>query len=797
MIKNYIKMAFRHIQNYKVFSFINIAGLAVGVVVVIFLFLFIDYELGFDSHVQNRDRIYRVVIQHKTPTGLDYSNATYFPLSQALRNDFPELPVVTQTNRLVDQMIEVDKHKFDVSLILFVEPDFYNLIQPQWIAEDVNRGSDPTSVILTESMSKKLFGNMNSIGRRFTIGKKQVEVTVTGIVADPPAQTSIPYEMLISWGAMKSFYSVDLLSRWNYSNRESQTFLKLPQSKSSSDFEVWLDKFKLKYLDKEDFETVSFHLQPFSEIHFDDRYGSYSYVTSFRTLWTFGAIGLLVLIIACINFINLTTARAMKRTREIAMRKVLGADRKMVIGQLLGETGVFILIALLLGLTASILYLPQITAHLGVTMETSRIFSSDFFIFFGGLFLFLLLINGIYPALVLSRFKPIEAMKSNIFSKGRNSISLRNGLVLIQFAVSQILIVLTLIIAAQSNYILKKDLGFVKDNIIIVECPAYDETVCESLRSRWMQNPQIQDVSFAYQPPSSESNIISTLQYSESGNNSEYTIAMKPCDSHYLDVYKIPLLAGSFYKNNIGSSSNPQWVVNEDVLKKIGFASPEEAIGKQIKINGQIAPVIGVVGDFHISSLREKLQPVVLINTWSRSNKFANIRISGADISGARKSIRDIWQKTYPGEIFKYSFLDEELQSYYAADARTFKLTQISTFLAIALGCLGLLGLVSFVLAQKDKEIAIRKVLGVSIKGLYIHIVKQFIVWVLVANLISWPVSWYLSREWLNGFSFRIELGIGVFILGSSIVLVVALLVISFQVLKAANANPINALKNE
>ena len=336
MFKNFIISALRNLKKQKTTAAINIIGLAIGIAVILFIFLFIDYELGFDSHIQNSDRLYRVVLHGQRPSGVEYSGSNYFPLSNALRNDFPELPAVTQTNQIIDVPFTFDDKKLNVKLALFVEPEFYDIMQPIWIIEDMNKGTDPSSVILTESLSNKIFGNLNSVGKHLKLNDA-IELTVTGIIADPPKQTSLPYEMLISWGAMKNLYSQNNLTRWNYISGTSQTFLILPEQYTLSGFEAMLETFKLKYLDKEDQEIISFHLQPFNDIHLNTNYESYTYITSRRTLLALGAIGFLILLIACINFINLTTARALRRVREMGIRKVLGADKKILMQQILSE----------------------------------------------------------------------------------------------------------------------------------------------------------------------------------------------------------------------------------------------------------------------------------------------------------------------------------------------------------------------------------------------------------------------------------------------------------------------------
>jgi hypothetical protein len=794
MFKSYLKTALRKIKSQKAFGVINIVGLGVGVAAAVIIYLFIDYELGFDANLKNNDHLYRVVLHAQTPTGVEYTGANYFPLSTALRNDFRELRAVTQTNLLREAAVEVDNETFKAGNVLFVEPDFYTLIKPRWIEEDRNRGRDPASVILTESQSKKYFGTVQSVGKRLTL-LDSVTFTVTGIVADPPEKTSLPYDMLLSWKAMDHLYDRDYMTRWNYLSGTSQTFVQLPESRSKADFERMLDSFKRKYLDEEDHETVSFHLQPAGEMHLDSRYATYTHTTAVWTLWVLGAAGFLILLIGCVNFINLTTAWAMKRAREMGMRKVLGADRKMLIQQMLGETSFFIAISLLLGVFGAAKAAPFLSAKLGIAIETGRLISVHSLAFFSALFLFLVGVNGFYPALVLSRCRPVDAFKSSGFSTRKKSAGMRNGLVFFQFAVTQILIIASLIVASQSRFIAEKDLGFRKDGIVIVDCPSYDETANEGLRAQWLQNPRVRDVSFAYQPPAGSNNFNTTLQYPQGGDDTEYRIVMKLCDSHYLDVYDIPLLAGSFHTQNTGNDERPEWVINQDVLKKTGIASPEEAIGKIVRINGISAPVIGVVKDFHTLSLHEKINPAVLANIYSGNNTNAHIMIDGQDLAGTMKYIRRTWEETFPGEVFEFSFLDEQLAASYESTYRTLTLTGIATVIAICLGCLGLLGLAAFVLVQKTKEICVRKILGASVESLYLHVVKYFLTWIIAANLVSWPVAWWLTREWLEGFAYRVTPGIGVYLAGSALVGVVALAVISFHVLKAVRINPAEALR--
>ncbi|MCK5148895.1 ABC transporter permease [bacterium] len=796
MIRNYIKTALRNIRNQKFYTIINVTGLAMSICVCLFLFLFIDYELGFDSHIEKADLIYRVVREADQPAGRVYDSSTQFPMSKALRNDFPDLPSVTQTYRFSSRPVWINQQRFELEIAMFVEPAFFDLMQPEWIIEDMDKGVAPNSVILTEVLALQYYGSTDVLGRRLTLGDS-LELTVTGVLANPPEQSSLPYKMLVSWGAMEEYYDNDGFQRWSMVDGASQTFLRLPQQVSRADFESQLDQFKLKYLELNDQETDFYFLQSIKDMHFDAKYGAYPYITSRSTLWVFATTGFLILVIACINFINLTTARAMRRAKEMGMRKVLGANRQELVRQLMGETSVLILMAMTLGIVGVSILLPYAMSQLGMSLAMGRVFSLEALCFFAGLFGLLLLINGVYPAMVLSRYQPVEALKKGGNHKGSRSATLRNALVLIQFAVTQVLIVATLVIASQVKFIGDKDLGFRKQGIITVDCPSYTETQNEALRSRWMQNPHVENVSFAWRPPSSGSNFNTTFEYVKRGDDTEYPITIKMSDTHYLDVYDIPLLAGSFFARNCGDDSLPKWVINEATLRIMGLMHPQEAIGEVVNINGMDGPVIGVIKDFHAYSLKDRIEPVVMFNFWASNHHRAQIRVDEKELPETLAFIRTTWEATFPDEPFSYDFLDAQLARRYKADARVLKLIQIASILAICIGCLGLLGLVSFVLAQRTKEIGIRKVLGASVDNLYYLIAKGFIKWILAANIISWPIAYLLSRQWLQGFAYRIPLSIHLFLLGSAMILGIALLVVSFQVIKASRSNPIKALKYE
>ncbi len=792
-----MKIALRNIKKHKTYSFITIVGLAIGIAVCILIFLFVEYELGFDSHVADKEYIYRVVTQVNRSEGIDYTRGTPFPTAAALRSDFPELEQTTQIYRDSDVMITVGENRFRGDIAFFVESQFFEVFGTEWIQGTSSQVSDdPFTVILTERLAHKYFGDTNVIGKVLQLNN-EFDLRIAGVVSNPPRRTSLPYDMLISWKTLNACWNGNRLGQWDLLDSDSHTFILLPESVEAQSLEKRFEQFEQKYMEPAEAKSWSFRLQPLGDIHFNPRYGSYNYVTSRTALFAFSAIGLLILVIACINFINLTTAQAMKRTREIGMRKVLGAHRVQLIRQLLGETSLLTLISILVALFLAESVLPYLNQFLGNNTELSIFSSSGVLVFLGIVYLLMSGLNGLYPAVVLTRFQAVEAFKDRLAHRGKRSLAFRNSLVLIQFIISQVLIVGTLVIAGQMKFMSNRNLGFHNEETLMVSIPAYEETRCEALRSRWMQNPSIREVSFAWSAPISRSNFRTPFEYKASGSIVEFPVDIKMCDKRYLDIYKIPLVAGRFFARNVNDESSIQWVVNASVVRRMGLSDPQEAIGKRITVNEMEGDIIGVISDFHGSSLHSEIQPTVFFNFWPTNFREAQILLNMNDARGAISHIQEAWTELYPEYIFQYEFLDDYIKSLYETESKLMIMIQSASVLSILIACLGLLGLVSFMVLQRSKEIGIRKVLGATITSVYFMISKDFFKWVVIANIVAWPLAYYLAYEWLKEFAYRIPLGAGYFIIGGSISLGIAALVMSYQVMRAATTNPVEALRYE
>ncbi len=799
MFKNYIKITFRTIKKQKVYSFINIFGLAIGVGICIVIFLFMEYELGFDSHFHHKENICRVVTHINSPEGMEYEGCTPFPTAAALRNDFSELELATPVYRVSDAMISIDTDRFKETSLLFVNPQFFKFEGTEWILGEPEKSlDDPHSVILTERLALKYFGETEVMGRTLRLDN-EFDLHVTGVVTNPPRRTSLPYDMLISWNLLNDYHGArsSLDDKWNFIDGDCLTFIRLPASVDPKYLEERFDAFEKKYMEPLYAEKWSFRLQPLKDIHFNPRYGSYNYVTSRITLFSFAAIGFLILLIACFNFINLTTAQAMKRAREMGMRKVLGAARVQLIRQLLGETSLFTFLAILTAIFLAWGFLPQLNQFLGNNTELRFVPSIGILVFLCSIYFFVSFLNGLYPSFVLSRYRPADALKQKIFSRGKSTYRLRNGLVLIQFIVSQILIVGMLVIAGQMKHLSRMDLGFRKEGMVTVRLPEYEEASCEALRSEWLKNPHIKNISFAWSAPTSRSNFDTPFVYESSGNLVRWQVCVKMCDKRYLDVYEIPLIAGKFFERNAGDESHKQWVVNEEVVRRMGFPDPWEAVGKRVNVNGLDGEIIGVIRDFHVYSLRSEIKPIVFFNFWPGNHNEAQIRMDMVEVRHTMDYIQNVWAAYYPDYLFERAFLDDFLKGLYESESKMLIMIQTASFLAILIGCLGLLGLVSFMVLQRTKEIGIRKVLGATVGSIYVIVSKEFLKWVVIASITAWPVAYLLSSKWLQEFAYRIRLNVGYFIAGGLISLGIALIVLSYQVIRAATANPVDSLRYE
>ncbi|RKN82938.1 ABC transporter permease [Ulvibacterium marinum] len=801
MLRNYFKIAWRNLLKNKSSSFINIMGLTIGISTCMVILIFVRYESTFDAHHSNAEKTYRIVQRYSLPEETLYWNTTAYPLAEALRNDFPEIDVVTQISGPVSRVFQVEDNfgnvkRFEESQVLFVDAQYPKTFDVHWLAGDLNSAlSGINSVVLTAELAKKFFGlekeNYNSILGRTIFLQSKDPFTVTGVVASPPGNSDHQYTMLIPYEFFKinnEYFS----SNWS-GNYQGTTFVVLRSAKIKEALEKKIAGWKKKYLNPEDDKRIAYALQPLKEIHNETLYGNSpgGYIMPANILNTALIVALFILLIAIINFVNLLTAQSNSRSKEVGIRKVMGGGRFNLIVQFIFENSLIIIGILALSVFIVRILLNFLNTNLSVIDLQLELGWSHvgILLFIGGLTLAL---AAVYPALVVSAFKPIQALRNSIRFSGTNRFNLRKSLVTFQFAVVQLFVIAAIVLAMQMNHFRETDLGFSSDAVVITETPEFEKL--EVYRERLLGNSGINKVAFGSGPPMAVNGIQLGTNYRlpEQPEEEVMMAEMKIADIHYLDFYDMELVAGRNFLGN--KEAFDEFIVNETLLKSYGW-NAEEAIGKKIQINEGQATIVGVVKDFNNNSLQNEISPCILLNwTYYQSNAF--IKISDANHLSLGV-IKNIWEQTFNNSIYDYQFLEDSIEKEYAVENLVFTGFGIFSILAISIGCLGLFGLMSFMISKKAKEIGIRKVLGATLFENLSLFTKEYIGLVALAFLVAAPLVYYFMNQWLEGFTYRIELSFWMFLSGGFVTLIIAILTCSFQSIKAALANPIYALKEE
>lgn len=796
MLQNYFKISVRNLLKNKGYSAINILGLSLGITCCTILFIIVRFELSFDDFHDKGDRIHRVVTNFTRPEGLFYNPGAPIPMYEALKNDVSDLEEVVMIKFDREGSIVLlndETKKFKEERIGYVNQEYFNVFQYEWITGNTTKAlTGPNQLVISEKMAEKYYQQPeNALGKIIRLNNKY-DLQITGVVKDSPYNSDFRFNFLVSLPTIKG--ELDRDGEWGSVSSSLQHYVLLPELARVEDFQKSLDILGGKYLDAEDVANTAYSLQPLSTIHFDTRYGNFEdRVSGLETIWALIAIGIFMIVTACINFINLATAQAVKRSKEVGVRKVLGSSRIQLASQFLGETGIITLLAIIVSVGLVDIILPFINdlMNLNLTFSPTRDLTVSLFLI--GIFLIVSLLSGIYPSLILSGFKPVDAIKNKINTHHAGGFTLRRSLVVTQFVISQILIVGTIVVSSQLNYFKSQDLGFSKEAILTFPIPENDNNSIAMLRGLLTSNENINDFSFANTTPSSDNRWVTNVDMVGSDVEEVYA-DIKIGDEHYPKTYGMKLLAGRFYSE---SDTIREAVVNETLIRRFGITDPADAIGREVEFWPEYpVPIVGVVKDFHAVSLREEITPVI-ISTDRKTYYEAGLKVTSDNFPQAISEIEEDWSKVFPDHVFGYEFLDERIGAFYRREAVMSKLFQIFAGIAIFIGCLGLYGLVSFMVAQKTKEIGIRKVLGASVLNILMSFSREFTKLVIIAFFIAAPISYYLMNNWLQDFTYKIEIGVGFFLLAILSSLILAWLTVGYKAIKAAIANPIKALKTE
>lgn len=799
MLKNYFKTAWQNLRSHKSYVTINTVGLAVGIAACLLIFLLIQYETSFDHFHKNKERIYRVVAATKTPNGMDYSKGSAYPIAEALRIDYPQLEHVAriygrdnQQITLPDNNLNFPQKKFKET-VFFAEPEFFEIFNFPFLAGDPKTAlSDLNTAVLTEETAEKYFGDWHTaIGRYIKYSNGSV-CKVTGVLKNIPPNTDFPLQVVLSF---KSSRNEDMSTDWSGEDGSLNTFLVLPPDISADRFGIDLKAFVKKHTPPE-FANHGYLLQPLKEIHYQGEFGTYRGPTFSKALIAgLSLIGLFLLLIACINFINLATAQAVNRAKEVGIRKVLGSSKRQLIFQFLSETFLITLASVVVAIGIALLMLPMLNNLLHISLNLLPGISLVAFLII--IILLVTFLSGFYPAIVLSGFNPIKVLKSKMTSKAVGGLSLRRVLVVFQFTIAQTFIIGTIIVVSQMNFFQNASLGFDKEAIVTVPIPNDTSRLhkVDALKIQLLQQSGIKSVSISSFSPIDKAGWDNEFKFDNALKKADFNIDCKWADADYFKTYDIRFIAGGPYTE---SDTVNGFVVNEMTVKKLGFKNPEDILGKKINIwdGKMVAPVVGVVKNFHANSLKSEMGPVLLA-PFKMVFRLINIKIQPQQIKQSLATIEKLWNNTYPDFIYEYQFLDDTIAGFYRRESQLSQMFKLFAGIAIFISCLGLYGFVSFMAVQRTKEVGIRKVLGASVVNILYLSSKEFTLLIGIAFLIATPVAYFLMHKWLQNFAYRIDIGIGIFLLTILLAEVIAWMTVGYQAVKAAMANPVKSLRTE
>lgn len=792
MIKNSFLVAYRTLLKNKTYAFLNISGLSIGLACVITIFIVVRFELSFDNFHKSSDRIYRVISGAKTGTSDIEKPGVPYLFNESLKIDKPDIKSATILIGGDNQITLLNENNSTVKYndkkgLMYATPNFFQIFSFPWIYGNANVLSQPNSVALSKSAAGQYFGNwQKAIGQTIQIDQNKI-YNVAGILEDPPTNTDFQFKIIASYA------SLPRLNSWNeiWSNR--QNYILLPENISKNNLEEFLLGVANKNFEQSTTKHY-FYLEPLSDVHRNSNFLNFirrSMPIAVILILTF--IGGFLLLIACINYINLSTAQAFKRGKEIGMRKVLGSSRSQLILFYLSETLLITLVAAVLAIGLSFLFLPFIKSLIGIP-DSFNGWNQSIVIFFIAVIIFCTLFSGVYPAVIIARFNPISSLKNEVVYQSGKSINVRKLLVVLQFSISQILIICTFILIRQMNFINNMDLGFDKDAIIIVPIPkdTLSTQKLQYIRQELLNNPSIKHVSFSSSSPFSEANLQSKFQFDQRSKAEDFNANIDFIDYDFFNTYKMELLAG---RGITASDSSKEFVINETMLNKLSLKSAKDAIGKYIKLEGQSPKlVVGVIRDFHQSNVFTKIPPVILTSN-NKNYTLINLKVQLNSFSATLANIKSIWSATFSKDAFEYDFLDSQIKLQYQALSNIIILFNFFTAVAIIIACLGVYGLISYTIVQKTKETAIRRVLGASLLNIIGLFTNNMIKLICIALLFAVPLSIFIMSNLLQLFAYRTSMSWWIFLIGGTVTLFLALTTVIFKILKAAMLNTVKNLR--
>ncbi|WP_158799519.1 ABC transporter permease [Pedobacter sp. L105] len=799
MFRLNLKIAWRNLWKNKGYTLINILGLATGMASCMLIFLFIHYQMSFDEGYKNENRIYRFVTDWKYPGLEDHTEGVPIPLVAAARNDFPGLEKVAAIQRkweIIHINDENGKEKIKTEeTVFYAEPDFFDIFNLSWLSGKTQQTlNEPNTAVLSETMARKLFGTIENAAGKSLLCANGKNLKVTGVFKDMPENSSFPLNIVISYQTLNN----KKFTHWDSVSSENECYVLAKQGVSLNNLQASMLQFNKKYYQQKSIAgNQSNRLQPLRDIHYNGHYGNFAGLSiAKKEMYGLTIIGLFLILTACINFINLATAQAVNRSKEVGIRKVMGSQRKQLVIQFLMETFVVSILALLISCVLTELAIPGMQ-HLFSGHISFNLFGQPvIFIFMTALVILVSFLAGFYPAMIISGFSPVLAIKNKV-AVNAGGLNLRKVLVVVQFTITIVLIISTLVIVKQMQYVNEKSLGFNGNSVAMVSIPgdSLSKNKYNTFKERALQIPGVQLLSFCQNAPQSEN--MNTTKFIYNGHrNNDFEVRISKEDENYFKLFDVKLIAGKVFMK---SDTARGCVVNETFLKKMNIANPEEAIGKMLNPLTEIGrnvQIVGVVKDFNDLSLKDNISPMGIYAEKSSYNNVA-IRIDDKELIPAMKKIEVLWNNTFPAYVYHFNFVNDHTNSFYEGERITGVLFRVFAGVIIFISFTGLFGLISFVANQRTREVAIRKVLGASTLELIKMLNGSFLLLVFLANLVAWPLAYLFVSKWLSGFAYRISLNVWPFALAFFISMLLTLITVSIRSYKAAHANTIDSLKYE
>ncbi len=794
MLKNYLKIAWRNILKHKGYSFINIFGLTIGITVFIVIALYVQHELSFDQYHENSDRIFRVVRGENNDSETGYA-LTSPPIGTALSEEIPEIVKSARIIKSRNLLISFEEKHFVENQIFWADNDIFNIFTIPFVkGSKIEALKDPSNIVISEKVSEKYFGEENPIGKVLTLQEGEA-YTVSGVFQNFPSNGHFTMDIIVP---IKNYFQLTGNDETKWTSNYAYTYVLLSKGIALDAMESKLASFENNHFSQyfENGVPRTFYLQPITEIHlYSHRRQEIEANNDFSGVLIFLSSGILILLIASINYINLTTAKSAERMKEVGMRKVLGAKRRQLLNQFLGESMLMVIIATLFSFGLAIVILPIFNTLMKTDLDLNLVHNPQIIIGLVLLILTIGLLSGVLPSRIITNIRPIDILNKIGLSKSKlGGFDFRNVLVVFQFSISIVLIILTIIIYNQLDFIQKKDMGYEKEHIVTLK--SFDTPIVgniETIKSELEKNPNILSVATSYSLPHNidSSTVPDWFCFSADDCGSVY---YNEADYDFVDLFDIDIVEGRNFSKEYPSDQNGAFLVNETLANSGIWDQP---IGQEIDHwNGAKGKIVGVFKNFHSQSLHSTIAPLYIYLN-EKNFSYISIRIGKENTTSNIAYIENVFKKFSPNYPLQYSFFDEEFDQTYKLEQRQGKIFSYFSIIAIILSCLGLFGLATYVAEKRKKEIGIRKVNGATITQVLTLLNKDFLKWVGLSFIISVPVSWYAMEQWLTNFAYKTNISWWIFVLAGALTLVIAFLTVSWQSFRAATANPVNSLRTE